>query len=471
MTADGNVDPARLPPELPGLPLLGHALAFMKDPVALVERGQRRLGNVFSMRMGGKRIAVLIGPRFHRFFFQETDHALSMREVYRFFIPMLGDKMLLVADPEEYAAQHAVILPHFKGPQIASYIKAMERETRDWLGRLGGSGRFELIDAFGHLAMFIAIRAFIGDAFREQKGHLFWDAFCDLAAGMDYVLPPNLPLPKFRRRDRARRVLCRLIQDELDGRRARSAPKTEYAKEHVKDYVDVLMASRYPDGRPLPDDVIITIVLGMIFAGFDNTIGHTSWALVQLLQNPAFLDSVRSELTRVLPGDGALDLETLRELELLEHALKETERMYPTVPLLLRQALTDCEVEGFRIPAGWLVLIAPAAAHRLPEVFSHPDVYDPLRFSRERAEDRATPYSLVGFGGGARRCIGQHFAYTEMKVILALLLRSQDLELASPSPRPQPGRPNSRPAPPCWIRYASRRSSPQGERGPTGVSL
>lgn len=453
MTANGRSNSARLPPELPGMPLLGHALAFMKDPVKLVERGQRRLGNVFWMRMAGKRIAVLIGPRFHRFFFQETDHALSMREVYRFFIPMLGEKMLLVADPEEYAAQHAVILPHFKGPQVASYIKAMERETRDWLDRLGDSGRFELIDAFGHLAMFIAIRAFIGDAFREQKGHLFWDAFCDLAAGMDYLLPPNLPLPKFRRRDRARRVLCRLIQEEIDGRRTRGATE--------QDYVDVLMVSRYPDGRPLPDDVIITIVLGMIFAGFDNTIGHTSWALVQLLQNPAFLDTVRSELTRILRGDGPLTLDSLRELDLLECALKETERMYPTVPLLLRQALTDCEVEGFRIPAGWLVLIAPAVAHRLPEVFSHPDAYDPLRFGRERAEDRATPYSLVGFGGGARRCIGQHFAYTEMKVILALLLLGHELELTSPGPRPQPGRPNSRPAPPCWIRYARRKASPQ----------
>ncbi|MGH7450284.1 MAG: cytochrome P450 [bacterium] len=79
--------------------------------------------------------------------------------------------------------------------------------------------------------------------------------------------------------------------------------------------------------------------------------------------------------------------------------------------------------------------------------------YDPDRFLPERAEDRKHPFSLIGFGSGPHKCMGKHFAYTEMKVVLTLLLRQYHLELSVPDPKPNPGPTPNRPKSPCRIKY------------------
>src|SRR5262245_941203 len=98
----GKASSLRRPPALPGLPVLGHALEFQRDPVGLFRRGYERLGPIFGARLGPQRAAVILGPEANRFFFTETDKLLSMREVYRFLIPMFGDKLAFVAEPDEY---------------------------------------------------------------------------------------------------------------------------------------------------------------------------------------------------------------------------------------------------------------------------------------------------------------------------------------------------------------------------------
>src|SRR5207247_4443262 len=112
-------------------------------------------------------------------------------------------------------------------------------------------------------------------------------------------------------------------------------------------------------------------------------------------------------------------------------------------------------VGGYEVPPGWLVLTSPAVAHRLPDVFTDPEHYDPLRFSPARAEDKR-PFSLIGFGGSTHRCLGVNFAYLEMKVILALLVQRYEMELVDPSPKPMRGAKSKWPASPCLVRYRER---------------
>jgi sterol 14-demethylase len=87
-----------------------------------------------------------------------------------------------------------------------------------------------------------------------------------------------------------------------------------------------------------------------------------------------------------------------------------------------------------------LSIVCPPLSHRLPEVFTNPDRYDPDRFSPERAEDRTTPFSLVTFGGGGHRCLGMHYAYAVVKVVLTLLLQRYALRLVQPGSTEPPGR-------------------------------
>jgi sterol 14-demethylase len=108
--------------------------------------------------------------------------------------------------------------------------------------------------------------------------------------------------------------------------------------------------------------------------------------------------------------------------------------MHPSADILLRRAEEDIEVGEYRIPRGWNVMIVPAIAHRLPNIFAEPERYDPLRFAPDRAEDRKHRFAIVGFGGGIHKCAGMNFANNEMMVITSLLFQQFDLELVTPDP-------------------------------------
>ena len=115
--------------------------------------------------------------------------------------------------------------------------------------------------------------------------------------------------------------------------------------------------------------------------------------------------------------------------------LKEVERVWPPISLCQRGVVETVEFAGYVLPPGTLVIYSPWVTHRIPDVFRDPERFDPDRFAPPREEHRATPYSLVGFGGGPRLCIGQAFAQLEMKIVASLLLRRYRCEIDAGDPQ------------------------------------
>jgi cytochrome P450 len=106
--------------------------------------------------------------------------------------------------------------------------------------------------------------------------------------------------------------------------------------------------------------------------------------------------------------------------------LKEVERMRPPALAPVRVVARAFQFDGYEVPQGWMVRYATIISHFLPEVFAQPETFDPERFAPPREEDKRTPYSLVGFGGGARHCLGKPFARIFLQTLLILALRYYD---------------------------------------------
>jgi sterol 14-demethylase len=443
--------PPSLPPLLPGgMPLLGHLRAFYRDRMHLLRQGYAACGPLFRLRLGPQSAVVLVGPMYHEFFFEQTDKKLALDRAYRFIGPMFGEPVSFVAGPEAYREQRPLYGALFTSRKMATYVAIMAQEVHAWRATLGAEGTFELVTACEQLARHIAAHAFLGADFRRRLDETFWHLFRDLLAGIDPLLPPKLPLPKFRRRDRAKRQLHTLLRPLLAERRAHP--------EAYDDFLQTLVAARYADGRPWTDTLIISFILSLLFAGHETTAAQTSWALILLLQHPDYLGKVRAEQDALLPPGHGIDLETLRRFVHLSWALRETERLRPSSDLLLRYNAEAYELGGYYVPRGWLTLLSPPLSHQLPEVFREPARYDPLRFAPERAEDRQHRFALVGFGGGLHKCAGMQFALHETSVIISLLLQEYDLELITPDPQPTKELRAPRPTP-CWIRYRRRRAA------------
>jgi sterol 14alpha-demethylase len=298
--------------------------------------------------------------------------------------------------------------------------------------------------------MHIAAHAFLGPAISDRMRTGFFAEFRRFSAGLDPVWPGWLPLPHLvrsrRARDRLRALVFALIEER------RNAPVDP------PDFLQLLSEARFEDGEEVPDLVLVNLVLMLIWAGHETTTGHISWALVDLLQHPAELATVLAEQHAVLDGTDAtedadgLTLTAVRRLEALDRALHETERLHPVAFMLARHASDAFELDGYRIPKGAMILTSPSVAHRLPAEYPDPDEYRPDRY----LDNPRAAQNLIGFGGGTHRCLGVHFAYLEMKVVLTLLLHRYRFELVDLDPQPVPGNKTKWPNSPCRVRYQPR---------------
>jgi sterol 14-demethylase len=428
--------PLRPPPAVRGLPLVGNLLEFRRDHVGIFERAYRDHGPVFSIRLGPQRGVVLIGPEYHRFFFSEVDRKLSVPELYRFVVPMFGEVVMAERDGDTRRGQVQLMQSAFQGRRLTRYEETMAEETHAWLDRLGRSGTFEVWDELEGLSMRIAAATLMGPEVRARIDD-FRPLLVDLARGMEFVLPPNLPLPRFRRRDRARVALTEMIRPILAARRAAPGGSADFLQTLVD---DPSLANGSGDDQKLAGMALCTI-----FTGYITTAALMSWSLVLLLQHPPYLEAVLGELDG---GDGA-------RLPRLDRAIKEAVRLRPVMSHYARTNAEEYELDGYRIPKGWLTMLCPAVAHRLPHVFADPDRYDPDRFAPGRAEDRQ-PNALIGFSGGFYRCPGSAFGTSEIRVALAGLLERFTLELVDRDPAPAFDLGVTRPGSPCRVRYAAR---------------
>jgi sterol 14-demethylase len=441
---------AKPTPRLPGgLPYLGHALEFRRDPVGLIERGRDRLGDIFAFRLLGRTVHALTGPAGNEAFFRAPDSVLSARAAYQFTVPIFGEGLVYDAPPELMDQQLRMVHPALRDDKMQSYARIIEAEVERHLDGWGDEGTVDLLAAMNEITIRTAGRCLIGAEFRRDLASTFARLYHDLEGGINLVafFAPHLPLPAMQRRDRARRAVVALMSPVIAARRANGT--------RSDDFLDALIEACGPDGEPLGEDAITGLLLALLFAGQHTSAVLATWTGVLILQHPEHIGPVLDELAEVLGRQG-MTLAAVKQLVRLECCIKEAERLHPPLVMLLREALEDLEFQDHVIPAGDLALVSPAVSHRVAEVFADPHCFDPDRFAPPREEDRRTPYSLIGFGGGKHRCIGLAFAYQQVKVIWSVLLRRYAFELVNLDQHPNYTTFVVGPRPPCLIRYRAQ---------------
>ncbi|MEY2928182.1 MAG: hypothetical protein RL367_2659 [Pseudomonadota bacterium] len=444
-------------PPLPALsgaaPVIGHLAQFFRDPIAVLKQGYQHHGRLFSFKVMGQRMNVMLGPEHNRFFFEETDKLLSIRESMPFFLKMFSPDFYSFAEMDEYLRQRAVIMPRFKAAAMKQYVGVMAEETLNLVARLGDQGEFDLIPTLGPVVMDIAAHSFMGREFHEKLGHEFFELFRDFSGGMEFVLPLWLPTPKMIRSQRAKKKLHAILQQWIEKRRQTPLDPP--------DFFQGMVETRYPDGSRIPDELVRHLILLLVWAGHETTAGQVSWALADLLQNPEYQSVIRDEVTTIMGDADGSDLgwEQAVAMTKMDLALRETERLHPVAFILSRKANVDIERDGYTIHKGDFVLLAPSVSQRMTETFVDPDSYNPERFNAARDDAQIESNSLIGFGGGMHRCAGVNFARMEMKVIVAILLQHYDMELIDVV-KPISGAGTMWPAQPCRVRYTRRTRGP-----------
>lgn len=404
-----------------GLPVVGHAVEMLQDRESLFKRGYAEHGDLFTIKLGPQNVVVITGAEHNKLFYTETDKTLNMQDGYAFLKASIGE-VLFTASPEAYYNQRPVLQEIFKRERMVGYIEAMNVEARRWLDNLGDSGEIDLTQEMLRLTQYVAGRAFIGSRFAEELGEAFWADYAAIAASLDFILPPNLPLPKFYRRDRAKQKITAALSKLIRERREHP--------DQYDDLITILLNTPLKDGTRLPEATIVTLFMGLIFAGHETTAGQAAWTVALLLQHPDYLTRVQAEIQQHVPIGQPIDGHVLRQLEHIYWAIDETTRLRPSADTQIRTLEAPMQIGGYEVPAGWRVMVSAATSHHLPDTFANPEAFDPLRYSPERGEG-TNPFAIVGFGGGIHKCTGMNFAKNEMAIITALLFQHFEIELLS----------------------------------------
>ncbi|XP_035221746.1 cytochrome P450 4c3-like [Stegodyphus dumicola] len=195
-----------------------------------------------------------------------------------------------------------------------------------------------------------------------------------------------------------------------------------------KAFLDLLLDLHIKDNI-LSEQDIREEVDTFMFAGHDTTAMGISWALYNIGLRPDIQEAIHEELDVIFGNDDQrpVTVEDVREMKYLECVLKESQRLYPSLPVIGRELEEDVVVDGYTVPAGTTCMLATFMLHRNPEIFPNPEVFDPDRFLPENCIGRH-PFAYVPFSAGPRNCIGQRFAMLEEKTVVANILKRFKIE-------------------------------------------
>nr|UOU03281.1 cytochrome P450 4V23/24-1 [Brachionus rubens] len=192
-------------------------------------------------------------------------------------------------------------------------------------------------------------------------------------------------------------------------------------------FLDLLLKAKREDPSITFDDIREEVDTFM-FEGHDTTAAAASWACQLLGSHPEIQKKVHDEIDSVFgQSDRALTNDDLKELKYLDLVIKETLRLFPSVPFFGREISEDCTIGGYKVLKGQSAIILAYMIHRDEKYYPDPEKFDPDRFLPENLKDRH-PYAYIPFSAGRRNCIGQRFAQMEEKVLLANILRKFEIK-------------------------------------------
>jgi cytochrome P450 len=408
--------------------LLGY-LAFRRDPLSYLTRLAREHGDIVYFNVGARRAYLLNHPDLVRdVLVNHQDHFHKGRALQR-SKRLLGEG-LLTSEGEHHRRQRRLAQPAFHKKRIESYGDVMVAYTARHTARWRDGDDVDIAREMMRLTLAIVGKTLF-NADVEEDADRIAGALTEIMELFNMLVLPyseyleKLPLPQTRRFERARAKLDSIIYRIVEERRRDPSD--------AGDLLSMLLAARDVEGDQsgMTDQQIRDEVMTLTLAGHETTANALSWTWYLLAQHPEVERRLHAELDEVLDQGRRLPtVEDLPRLRYTEMILSESMRLYPPAWAVGRLAIKDYEVRGYAVPAGSLVLVSQYVMHRDARFFAEPERFEPARWTPEAKEARPA-YSYFPFGGGARRCVGEGFAWMEGVLLVATIASRWRMRLDS----------------------------------------
>ncbi|MFE8601234.1 cytochrome P450 [Archangium violaceum] len=407
---------ALLPPGPKGHFITGNLVPFSEDPLGFLTRCAREYGDVVRLGKSNYLLAhpdliekVLVNGEGH--FVKIAGHEARKRSQVGFPEAMMN------SEGEDWLRKRRFVQPAFHRKYVAACGEKVISLTEHLLDSWRPGEPRDIYGEMSELSLDIVSRFLFHTPIHDEARHVAAavDAIMRLT-GSPFRFPMWMPTPTNVRLRRSLRKLDTVLAGIV--RRYRERPG------EPQDLLGILLSAE----QTLSEEQLRDELATMIMSGHGTTADGLVWTTYLLAQHPEVQARLVAELDEVLDGR-VPQAEDLPRLRYTEAVVKESLRLYSPAWITSREAIRDCELGGFHVPAGTTLGVSQWVTHRDPRYYEEPEAFRPERWLDESIK-QLPKYAWFPFGGGPRLCIGAPLAMLELVLITACVARRFRLELA-----------------------------------------
>lgn len=351
--------------------------------------------------------------------------------------PLLGNSVF-VTNGDTWRRQRRIIDPAFEGGRLRDTYPAMLAASQSAVDRMRQvpAGQPEEIEAHtSHAAADVIFRTLFSIPIEHEIASQVFEEFRTHQRTQPVLnLGAFLPLPKWFPRfhgakTRAtattiRRLISELTQARMDEINEGNAPK---------DLATKIMTTADPEtGARFDTDEMVDQVAIFFLAGHETSASALAWALYMMALYPDWQDKVAKEAHKTYGSEGP-DFSQMTSLRIARSVFKETLRLYPPVPMMVREASKPETFRDRHVRRGSQIVLSPWHLHRHERLWERPDAFDPGRFDTENGKS-CLRQAYMPFSAGQRVCTGAGFAMIEGTLLLSMLVRACRFEIVADKP-------------------------------------
>ncbi len=405
-----------LPPG-PRLPGLLQSIGLLRFRHRFIPALGRRYGDVFTIRIlpEGRHLVVFHQPEHVREIFAADPEVFHAGKGNAILGPVMGEHSLLLVDGAEHKRARKLLMPAFNAHALRGYEEMVTGLAKSEVGSWTGAEAFRSLERMNALTLEVILQVVFGVTDEARLAEL------RPLVNRTVNIPPLVFLgwgfPRLQKFGPWRRTvenqieLDRVIFAVIEERR-RAADLDERT-----DVLSRLLRVRDEvSDEGLSDEELRDQLVTLLLAGHETTATALAWTLHELGRHPQVAERAR---TAALGGDPELGG------DYLEAVLKESMRLHPVIPMVVRHLMAPATVGGIDLPAGSNVAASIILAHSDPGQHREPERFRPERF----LEGEVAMNTWIPFGGGVRRCIGAGFSLMEGVAVLREVLTTWEVSL------------------------------------------
>ncbi len=407
-----------------GTPLLGQTFPFVTEPFKTLDTNYKKYGSIFKVNMTFQKMVVALGPEYIQQLMLDTKQVFSARMGYD---APLGDFFaggLLMRDFADHKVHRRIMQTAFKIDAMRSYVELMHPIIADGVSSWKKqTDTLKLYPKMKTLLLDVGAKVFLGLDLKGEETKRLNKAFIDMNAGTVALIRKDWPGMKYRRAMNGRRTLEKYFTDIVPKRRGKSGV----------DMATYFSNETDTDGNYFSEKVVGEHLIFLLLAAHDTTASALTMAAYYLAKDQIWQQKLREELLNL--KNSGLEYDDLGvNVPHLDHCFKETLRLNPPVPMIMRRTIKPVELGSYEIAPHTMIQVSPLYTHQMEKWWKDPHRFNPDRFGEE--ENKQHPFLWAPFGGGAHKCIGLHFADMLFKCTLAEMIKKYNFKFVTQNQYP-----------------------------------